>query len=47
MMTPTIVIGQEILTGFAQNRARLEELFPKPKEVEDGSAGSGVRDDGR
>jgi hypothetical protein len=31
-MTPTIVVGGEILVGFAQNRARFEELFPKKEE---------------
>ncbi len=28
-VTPTIVVGQEVLVGFAQNRARFEELFPR------------------
>ncbi len=27
MVTPTIVVGKEVLIGFAQSRARLEELF--------------------
>jgi hypothetical protein len=26
--TPTIVIGQEVLLGFAANRARIEEVLP-------------------
>lgn len=38
MMTPTIVVGREVLAGFAQNRARLEELFPRQEEVQHGSA---------
>ena len=29
MVTPTIVVGREVLVGFAQNRARLEEFFPR------------------
>lgn len=29
LMTPTLVVGKEILIGFARNRARLEELFPR------------------
>ena len=31
LMTPTLVVGKEVLAGFAQNRARMEELFPRPK----------------
>jgi len=26
--TPTIVIGKEVLLGFAANRRRIEELLP-------------------
>jgi glutaredoxin len=26
--TPTIVIGDEVLLGFAANRARIEEVLP-------------------
>jgi hypothetical protein len=26
--TPTIVIGREVLLGFAANRARIEEVLP-------------------
>jgi len=33
MVTPTLVVGKEVLTGFAQNRARMEELFPRPAEL--------------
>jgi hypothetical protein len=29
LMTPTLVVGKEILVGFAQNRARVEQLFPR------------------
>jgi hypothetical protein len=29
LMTPTIVVEKEVLMGFAQNRARLEQLFPQ------------------
>ena len=29
LMTPTLVVGKEMLIGFAQNRARLEQLFPR------------------
>ncbi len=32
MMTPSIVVGKEVLMGFAQNRARMEALFPKKSE---------------
>lgn len=32
MMTPTIVVGQEVLVGFAASRPRLETLFPKRKQ---------------
>jgi hypothetical protein len=28
-ITPTLAVGEEVLIGFAQNRARIEELFPK------------------
>jgi len=31
VMTPTIVVGDEVLIGFAGSRARMEELFPKAK----------------
>lgn len=30
MATPTIVIGDEVLLGFAANRAKIEELLRKP-----------------
>ncbi len=29
LMTPTFVVGKEVLIGFAANRPRLERLFPK------------------
>jgi hypothetical protein len=29
VMTPTIVVGKERLVGFADNRARMEVLFPR------------------
>jgi hypothetical protein len=29
LMTPTLAVGKEILVGFAQNRARLEQMFPR------------------
>jgi len=32
MMTPTMVIGGEVLVGFAASRSRLETLFPKQEE---------------
>ena len=31
-VTPAIVIGDEVLLGFAANRARIEELLPKSPE---------------
>jgi len=29
MMTPAIVVGKQVLIGFAANRAQMEELFPR------------------
>lgn len=31
LMTPTLVVGKEVLTGFAANRARMEQLFPRKR----------------
>jgi hypothetical protein len=28
LATPTIVIGKEVLLGFAANRSRIEEVLP-------------------
>lgn len=32
MMTPTMVVGEEVLIGFAASRGRLEALFPQKEE---------------